>query len=206
MTKYPTKLVFFCQTKPKKDGETPILLSTNLFERIAEERPGFTAAVVEKGIVYTRVIESAESSDGKLQRSWQAAFGTDDREEAEARAKATGTASIEWLDSGAMKVTSEVLPSARIDPRVGKRTWFNSIVLLHPAAQEAGTKAPWTVTYGDGSPIADEDVLVANRIMNEEKIEFTWEEGDVLVVDNMLAMHARNSFVGPRLILAAIAN
>ncbi|KNC56100.1 pyoverdine biosynthesis regulatory [Thecamonas trahens ATCC 50062] len=206
LTKYPTKLAFFCQTKPQKNGETPILLSTNLYERIAAERSAFAAQVVDKGVIYTRVIDSADASDGKLQRSWQAAYGTDDRAVAEARARDTGAASIEWLESGAMRVVSHALPAARRDPRVGARTWFNAIVLLHPAAQEAGTQAPWTVTYGDGSPIADDDVLAAKAIMDEERIEFEWREGDVLLVDNMLAMHARNPFIGPRLILAAIAN
>ncbi|MNP45413.1 Taurine catabolism dioxygenase TauD, TfdA family [compost metagenome] len=36
-------------------------------------------------------------------------------------------------------------------------------------------------------------------------VEFPWQRGDVVLLDNILALHARNAFTGPRRILTAMA-
>lgn len=51
-------------------------------------------------------------------------------------------------------------------------------------------------------PIAMEDAV---RIMKEICISFTWQYGDILLIDNRTVMHSRNPFVGPRRILASLA-
>lgn len=38
----------------------------------------------------------------------------------------------------------------------------------------------------------------------EETICFAWQQGDLLMIDNMLVAHGRNPFDGPRRILAAM--
>ena len=77
-------------------------------------------------------------------------------------------------------------------------------MLLHPAAHEADVKNLWAVRYADGSDIDDEDIRAAKKIMDDEGMAFKYEQGDVLLVDNWLALHARNPFTPPRLILAAM--
>lgn len=47
-------------------------------------------------------------------------------------------------------------------------------------------------------------LLYSVGVMDEEGTKFKWQRGDVLVVDNMLALHSRNSFVPPRRILVAM--
>lgn len=42
-------------------------------------------------------------------------------------------------------------------------------------------------------------------VMDEESIYFPWERGDILVLDNVLAMHGRAPFRGNRRILAALS-
>jgi len=91
--------------------------------------------------------------------------------------------------------------------RTGNETWFNSIVLLHPAARtDVGSSSPWDVVYGDFSPLDDSDVVLAAKILVEEGTQFKWHKGDVLLIDNTLALHARNRFKPPRRILATILN
>jgi alpha-ketoglutarate-dependent taurine dioxygenase len=36
-------------------------------------------------------------------------------------------------------------------------------------------------------------------------VAFEWEQGDILVIDNRLAMHSRKPFVKPRVVLASLA-
>ena len=88
---------------------------------------------------------------------------------------------------------------------VGKETWFNSICLLHPAGQpnDQGKSSPWNVTYGDGQSIDSNDVERAAETLKGQGVAFKWQKGDVLLLDNSLTMHGRNSYTGPRKILAA---
>jgi alpha-ketoglutarate-dependent taurine dioxygenase len=39
----------------------------------------------------------------------------------------------------------------------------------------------------------------------ETAVSFTWQEGDILMLDNMLTAHARNPFKGERKIVVALA-
>ena len=37
-------------------------------------------------------------------------------------------------------------------------------------------------------------------------MRFTWREGDMVTLDNMLTAHARDSYVGPRKIVVALGD
>lgn len=43
-------------------------------------------------------------------------------------------------------------------------------------------------------------------IYQDSKISFTWQKGDMLMLDNMLTAHSRNSYVGSRKIVVAMAD
>jgi alpha-ketoglutarate-dependent taurine dioxygenase len=43
------------------------------------------------------------------------------------------------------------------------------------------------------------------EVYRKAAVTFTWEKGDILMLDNFLASHGRESFVGPRKILVAMA-
>jgi len=202
----PRALFFFCEIPPAADGETPILSSNRVYQKLKEKNLQFIENLTNKKVRYTRVISDHDHCDRKYQRSWQEMYDTQSREEAEKRAHATGTETVEWVEKGAMKVVTVPLDAVKLDERTGKHVFFNSIVLLHPASHgiTAAGSSLWKPTYGDFSDIADSDVLDAFHIMKEEGIMFKWQKGDVVLVDNTLALHARNVFTPPRRILTAI--
>ncbi len=63
---------------------------------------------------------------------------------------------------------------------------------------------PRNVYFGDGSPIPDEVVEEVLAVYRRLAVEFTWQEGDVILLDNMLTAHARNPFTGERRIVVAM--
>eukprot|EP01094_Clydonella_sp_ATCC50884_P018225 TRINITY_DN3335_c0_g1_i1.p1 TRINITY_DN3335_c0_g1~~TRINITY_DN3335_c0_g1_i1.p1 ORF type:complete len:374 (+),score=111.37 TRINITY_DN3335_c0_g1_i1:91-1122(+) len=205
VTERPSKLIFFCKTPPDTQGQTPLLFSNAVVRKAEEKNPEFVARLKEKKVRYIRTLSDRSTSDFKYQACWQDIYDTEVREEAEQRARDTGTETIDWLDSGDMKVTTRPMEAVAIEERTGLPVWYNAVCLLHPAAHgKEGAAAPWTVVYGDHTPIADEDVKGVVAEMRALGVFPTWQRGDVMLVDNRLAMHAREPFTGPRKILAAM--
>lgn len=205
LTHHPSKLIFFCKTRPDTQGETPLLYSNLLVQKAKEKVPQFVEQLEAKGVRYIRRLSDKQSCDFKYQASWQDIYDTSDRAEAEARARETGTETIEWAEGGTMVVTTKTMDAIEIEPRTGLPIWFNAVCLLHPAAHgKEGKDAPWNVVYGDGSELNGDDVKAVVTEMRGLSVFPVWQEGDVMLVDNYLSMHAREPFTGPRLILAAM--
>lgn len=90
------------------------------------------------------------------------------------------------------------------DPRTGRTVWFNSIVAAFTGWKDRRNDPRKAVVFGDGGEM-DADVLGrCLEIMNELAVAFDWEEGDVLMVDNWVAMHSRNSFERERVVYASL--
>ncbi|MFF9806308.1 TauD/TfdA family dioxygenase [Streptomyces coeruleorubidus] len=65
---------------------------------------------------------------------------------------------------------------------------------------------PTNSYYGNGAPIPDDVVAHLRQCYRDASTRFDWQRHDVLVVDNMLAAHAREPFTGPRKIAVAMAD
>jgi len=57
---------------------------------------------------------------------------------------------------------------------------------------------------GDGSPVDEAAVDSVAEFMRERRVAFKWKKGDVLIIDNTLVMHSRETFVRPRRVLASL--
>jgi hypothetical protein len=64
---------------------------------------------------------------------------------------------------------------------------------------------PRNAYYGDGSPIETSVLDEIREVYRQEAVIYPWQEGDVLMLDNMLAAHGRMPFVGKRKIVVAMA-
>ncbi len=60
--------------------------------------------------------------------------------------------------------------------------------------------------FGDGPPIDDEAVFQVHNAYAMEAVEFPWQKGDILLLDNMLIAHGRNTFAGNREVLLAMGD
>lgn len=200
---HPGVLFFYCMKAPPEGGETPIVLSNLVYERIRGEFPQFVSELEQKGVRYVRVLPEADDPSSAIGRGWKSTFAVNTKEDAERVGREMGM-DLEWLEGNLLKTTTAVIPATKKDPRTGKTSWFNSIVAAFTGWKDTRNDPRKAVVFGDGSSL-DADVLRrCQEIMNELAVAFEWKRGDVLVVDNWVTLHSRNSFKGDRIIYASL--
>lgn len=82
---FPTKIFFFCEVEPGSEGETPIVLSHIVYERMKEKYPDFVQELEEHGLIYTRILGEGDDPSSPIGRGWKSTFLTDDKNVAEKR-------------------------------------------------------------------------------------------------------------------------
>jgi alpha-ketoglutarate-dependent taurine dioxygenase len=202
---WPMKLFFYCEVAPRVGGQTPLADTRKVLDRIGPE-------IVERFIKkrYTYVRNFGEG----IGLPWQTVFQTADKSAVEQYCRSNDI-EFEWKEGDRLR-TRQVREAVRRHPRTGELTWFNHATFfnnttLEPEIGKALREQfdeddlPNNTLYGDGSPIEDRVLEHLRQAYLEERVIFDWREGDVILLDNMLTSHARESFDGPRRILFAMA-
>eukprot|EP00968_Pinguiococcus_pyrenoidosus_P024876 scaffold5138_cov251-Pinguiococcus_pyrenoidosus.AAC.13 len=218
----PGKILFFCGTAPPQGGETPILHSGELLRVLRQQVPALIQNLEEHGVRYVRVMPEHDDASSALGRSWRSAFlipdsgrPRRDRKAAERHLKAKGYA-FEWLANNDLRTITPVLHPVRSLPDGAhfKQAFFNQIVAAYTGwtdARNTGEKAVLIATSDGkrgkhGTVLPRCDMQKVEKAHRDLQVVFAWQKGDVLVLDNRQCMHARNSFVPPRRILASLAS
>lgn len=198
----PTHVLFFCETPAATGGETVLTDSRVVAEHVRDAHPELFAALVEHGVRYVRVLPEEDDASSALGRSWKSSFAAETREAAEAAMAAQGT-EVEWLPDGSARTTTRVLPAVTTEG--GRPVFFNQVLAAVTGWRDSRNDPSRAVLLGDGS-LADAAVLsaVAAWAREHASAAVPWAAGDVMVVDNRVAMHSRAPFEGPRRVLAAI--
>lgn len=203
--RFPLRLFFYCHIPSETGGETPIGCTRYIQSRI---RPEIQARFREKGILYVR-----NYGDG-FGLPWQTVFQTEDRTEVEQYCSSVGI-TVEWKDNNRLR-TLQRGPAVVRHPRTGEELWFNHgtffhITTLPPVIRESlqanfdDWDLPTNTFYGDGSAIEPEVLDELRSIYLDSLIKFRWQQGDVLFIDNLLAVHGREPYTGKRAILTGMA-
>ena len=119
-----------------------------------------------------------------------------------------------WKENGNLQ-TRQVRPAVRQHSKTGEWVWFNHIAFWHVSSLDPEVRKmflsefslddlAYNTYYGDGSSIDDEVVEEIREAYRQETVAFPWQDGDVLMMDNMLVAHGRHPFTGPRKILVAM--
>jgi alpha-ketoglutarate-dependent taurine dioxygenase len=202
---WPLRLAFHCVVAPTAGGATPLADSRRVYRSLD---PKLRARFAERGVMYVRNFGHG------VDLGWEEAFQTHDRGEVERYCAAAGILA-EWQPDGGLR-TRNVCPAVRQHPVTGEPVWFNQAHLFHLSAlapdlaqQLLGTFGPDGVPrnafYGDGSPIEDDALAEIRTVYSTHTRAEPWRVGDVLLVDNMLCTHGRQSFSGPRRIVVGMA-
>jgi alpha-ketoglutarate-dependent taurine dioxygenase len=195
---WPMKLFFFCEKNAEEGGMTPIADSHQVFERIpAAIRESF----MEKKVMYVR------NYGGGADLPWQEVFQTQDQREVERFCDTAGI-DYEWLDNGRLR-TRQVCQSVARHPRTGRMVWFNQAHLFHVSSLDPKLSAamlevfkeedlPRHSFYGDGTSIETSVLDEIREIYRQTQVAFPWQEGDILMLDNMAVAHGRTPYRGER--------
>ena len=202
---WPMRILFFCQTAPQSGGETPIADCRKIYQRLnAELRQRF----IDRKWMLIR-----NFGDG-LGLSWQNVFQTTDKTQVEEHCRANGI-QTEWKDNDRLR-TRAVRPAVHYHPKTGEPVWFNHATFFHVSTLDPVISAvlarqfkeadlPSTTCYGDGSSIEAKTLDELREAYRSETVKFPWQEGDVLLLDNMLVAHGRTPYTGDRAILVGMA-
>ncbi len=202
---WPLKIFFCCTKAAAEGGATPIANVARVYERIS---PSVRAPFEEKGVMYVR-----NYNDG-FGLPWQEVYQTESRAEVEAYCQ-QNQIEFEWKDGDRLR-TRQVRPAVRTHPQTGENVWFNHAAFFHISAREPEIRRrlvetfgedglPYNTYYGDGTPIRDETVAHLVEAYEQETYAFPWQEGDIMMLNNMSVAHAREPYKGEREVLAAMA-
>ena len=201
---WPMKICFGCLLPAEQGGATPIADCRKVLARLS---PATVKRFEEKQVMYER-----HYGEG-LGLPWQEVFQTQSRAEVEEHCR-RAQIEWEWKDEQRLR-TVQVRPAIRTHPVTGERTWFNHGLFFHVTSLAADVREqlrgvvaddemPYQTRYGDGTEMEPEVLAEIRHAYEAEKVRFTWEAGDVLLLDNMLVAHGRDAYEGDRKVVVAM--
>lgn len=204
LERWPRKQLFFCELPARVGGATPIVDCREMLRRLPVD---IVQAFERRGLLYVRTFTE------RLDVSWQHFFGTDDRQAVEATLRRAGT-EFRWLDDNTLQTRTRC-PAVIAHPHTGERAFFNQVQLHHIHCLEPEVRAdllsiagiermPRQVYFGDGGSIPASMMDIVGRTYEACAVRFEWVQGDVVMLDNMLAAHARDPYEEPRKVVVAM--
>jgi alpha-ketoglutarate-dependent taurine dioxygenase len=192
---------------PKDRGETVIVDGRSILNKL--DKP-LLKELEDKGVKYVRNLHGGEGPGP----SWQETYETESKEEVEKFFYENGV-TYEWKDDGGLKVT-QIRPATILHPVTKEKVWFNQVDQFHPSQFEdeiyetlmmmfeREEDLPMYGSFGDGSKISVDKIRSIHKVFEENMILNKWEQGDILVVDNMLVCHGRMPYSGDRKIVVSM--
>jgi alpha-ketoglutarate-dependent taurine dioxygenase len=220
----PSMILFACGIPAARGGATPLADMAHVYEEIPSDiRAEFEARDVQ----YTQYVPGKPGRFVK--RTWMAMFDTTDRDQVEEICSQQGIDAT-WLPNGAVRLRNR-RPAVLHHPVSGVPVWFNQAHIFHhsfwshiwrarrPLAAIAMRgyvawhrsrghegRYPYDSSFGDGGEIPTRTIEKVRDVLERHTRRFDWQQGDVVILDNLRMAHARDPFWGKRRIMAALGN
>jgi alpha-ketoglutarate-dependent taurine dioxygenase len=202
---FPGTLVFCCLTAPAEGGATPVADSRAVLRNMPEH---LVRRMRSAGWALRRNYSDLVSLD------WRTAFASEESAQVEQYC-AENLIAARW--NGDDLSTSQVRAGVITHPHTGDEVWFNHMAFWNSWAldeeireslvDEFGADGlPFETSFGDGRPVTREDLAAIDAAYADATVRRSWQPGDVMVVDNILAAHGREPFRGDRRIVVAMGD
>jgi alpha-ketoglutarate-dependent taurine dioxygenase len=202
---FPMKIYFFCVTPAPQGGETPIADCRKVLKRLD---PRLIQSFSQRKYMYVR-----NFGDG-FGLSWQEAFQTTIKSDVEEYCH-KNEIEFEWKKNNRLR-TRQIRRAIARHPRTGQDIWFNHLTFFHVTTLESAVRdsllnefgedeLPNQTYYGDGAAIENSVLDEIRHAYLSEATTFSWQKGDLLMLDNILTAHGRRPYVGPRKIIVGMA-
>ncbi|KAL8230331.1 hypothetical protein R6Q57_000109 [Mikania cordata] len=190
---FPSKLFFYCEEAPEKGGETPVVLSHVVYEKMKERHPELVAKLEEHGLNYITIAGDKDDASAIGGTGWKSAYMTDDMNIAEERAAKLGSR-LEWKGN-AVKIIAGPRQVIKLDKGNQRRIWF-----INHGFGAVKSNIDEHDTYfelGNGDPVPNDAIKDCLSIMEEECVAIPWKKGDIMLVNNLMSLHSRMPLLKP---------
>lgn len=203
---WPQYIWFGSLTAAAEGGHTPIADCRVVYGLID---PEVRAEFERRGVTYLRNFHP------NIGLSWKVAYQTEDPAVVRAYCEAAG-ARIEYFEGDRLRVR-QTRRAVHVHPITGEKVWFNQAHLYNIASGFEPSLArtfqttfeerdlPRNSYFGDGGQIDPAMLKHIVECYDRARVSEPWQEGDFLILDNMLVAHARGKFKGKRLTVVAFA-
>ncbi|MFF2012513.1 TauD/TfdA family dioxygenase [Streptomyces sp. NPDC058195] len=203
--RYPQWMVFSCL----KAGSSGGTVSVADAAKVLESLPGSITEPFER-----EGWQLVRNYDQLVGLSSAEAFALEDPEEVDRYCRAHG---IEVRRAPGGLQTRQVLPAVVKHPLTGRRCWFNQIAFLNEWTMDPDVREflvgefgaqglPFTTFLGDGTPLDPSVVEDINAVYDKHAVEVPFQDGDLLLVDNIGTAHSRDPYRGDREIVVALGD
>jgi alpha-ketoglutarate-dependent taurine dioxygenase len=203
---FPGLLLFGCLVAPDEGGATTVgdmRMALRLLPPALRER--FT----EMGWLLVRNYSEMAGLP------WRTSFATDNRAAVEAYCR-DNVVSYEWLEDGSLR-TRQRRAAIITHPVTHEPLWFNHVAFWNKWTLDAEVREilldtfgedglPFGTYYGDGTGLGEADAGVLNHSYDQVTMREAWQPGDLMLVDNLLCAHGRESFRGNRKIVVSMGD
>lgn len=194
--RYPERILFFCQSAAQQGGATPVCRCDRLLDAIAVAEPDLADQFEKLGVRYTTYMPDADNAQSGQGRSWRSTLGVSSVNQAEEKL-ASLRYDWEWLEDGRLRATTRALPAVlTLDD--GRKVFFNQIVAAYLGWEGVRENPSLALTFGDGTDIPRAGLETVARLAEELSFDVPWQDGDLAIVNNYLAMHGRRPYGGDR--------
>lgn len=203
---WPLRLAFYSVKPALRGGETPIADMVRVTSRIPES---LLKQFRDRGVKYVR------NYHPEVDLPWTDVFQTHNKADVERMCREVHMDYF-WLPDGQLRTSHKCQGTIR-HPDTGQEILFNQAHLFHVSSVGAEAEKvllevygmenlPRNAYYGDGEPIDRRDLDRVRSALDAESVAFTWQTGDVLLVDNMRVAHGRRPYEGARSVVVAMGS
>lgn len=191
---YPDIISLFCEVAAESGGATEICRSDIVYEQLLAALPHVIKKLESTGVKYTTRMPAENMPQSGQGRSWKDTLSVENATQAEQKLSDLSY-TWQWNDDNSLTVQTPALAAIKtLDD--GRKVFFNQLIAAYCGWKGVKENPSTALCFGDDTAFDKEflDTMVATASRCSYDLE--WQNGDVAVVRNSLAMHGRRPYSG----------